>query len=81
MAEQRGHRPVAAQRGAVDLDEASPSTWRRAFFSSKMRRASWDLPAPVGPVSRMGARDADGDLLDALDERVERRVPRLDARP
>ena len=28
-----------------------------AFFSSNIRRARCDLPAPVGPVSRIGARE------------------------
>jgi len=35
----------------------SPVTWWRDFLSSNMRRARCDLPAPVGPVSRMGARE------------------------
>ena len=35
----------------------SPLTWWRDFFSSNMRRARCDLPAPVGPVSRIGARE------------------------
>ena len=35
----------------------SPFTCRRDFFSSKTRFASFVLPAPVGPVSRIGARE------------------------
>ena len=34
-----------------------PSSWWRAFFSSNTRRARKDLPAPVGPISSIGAFD------------------------
>ena len=44
-----------------------------------MRRASCDLPAPVGPISRIGACERDRDVLDPLDQRVEGGVARLDA--
>ena len=46
-----------ACRVAQLISTKPPSTWRRAFFSANRRRARKDLPAPVGPISSIGAFD------------------------
>jgi hypothetical protein len=56
VAEQGGRRAVAAQRGAVHFDELACHLVA-SFLQLNMRRARCDLPAPVGPVNRMGARE------------------------
>ena len=54
VTEEYGCRAVATQGRTIHLDEGS----RYAvfvFFSSYMRRASMDLPAPVGSTKRIAA--------------------------
>jgi hypothetical protein len=51
------HRAVAAQRRAVDLDEAAGELVALLLQLVHAAR-ELDLPAPVGPISSIGARDA-----------------------
>ena len=78
MAEERARRLVAAQRGAVHVDERAlelslgPLEVVDAPRELRLARAS-------GPGEEDRVARAHGDALHRLDERVERRVARLDA--
>src|SRR5262249_26342892 len=78
-AEQRRHGRVAAQRGAVDLDEIA-----RYLAASllELEDAARELRFAGAGRAHQQQRilRADGDLLDALDQPIERRVARVDAR-
>ena len=77
MAEERRHRRVSAQHGAVHLDElarhlpACPLELVDAAREARLARAR-------GAHQEDGFLRGDGDLLDALDQAVEGRVGRID---
>ena len=79
VAEEGRHGRVAADRRAVHLDERPLDADAALFFSSKMRRASSDLPAPVGPSSRIGRRRSHRHAVEPLHDLVEGGAARLDA--
>ena len=78
VAEECGHGAVAAQGGAVDLDE-------RAFHLAAHLLQIVDAPRKLRfartrrPGEQQRRLRADGDLLDAVDHVVERGIARGDA--
>ena len=67
VAEQRRHRGVAADGGAVHLDERPAHEAARLLQVVDAPRQR-DLPAPVGPSSSMGAARARGDAIERVDQ-------------